>query len=68
MLATPNRNAKRIMESSVVSSLPPTYSVLCVGSKQIEEAEARAVVMIPDISIESTERQVNEVIGESRYE
>ena len=55
------------MESSVVSSLPPTYSVLCVGSKQVDEAEARAVVMIPDISVDSPKRQVNEVIGESRY-
>ena len=53
------------MESSVVPSLPSTYSVLSVGNKTIQGVSARALVMLADVAIQSSERPVSEVIGES---
>lgn len=53
------------MESSVVPSLPSTYSVLCVGNKTVQGVSARALVMLADVAIQNSERPVSEVIGES---
>ena len=57
--------SKPVMESSVVPSLPSTYSVLSVGNKTIQGVSARALVMLADVAIQSSERPVSEVIGES---
>ena len=57
--------SKPVMESSVVPSLPSTYSVLSVGNKTIQGVSARALVMLADVAIQNSERPVSEVIGES---
>ena len=57
--------SKPVMESSVVPSLPSTYSVLSVGNKTVQGVSARALVMLADVAIQSSERPVSEVIGES---
>lgn len=57
--------SKPVMESSVVPSLPSTYSVLSIGNKTIQGVSARALVMLADVAIQSSERPVSEVIGES---
>ena len=57
--------SKPVIESSVVPSLPSTYSVLSVGNKTIQGVSARALVMLADVAIQSSERPVSEVIGES---
>ena len=66
VLAGGRREAKSVMEMSPTLSPPSTYSVLCVGSKAIEGVAARAMVMLPDVAIQSSERSVSEVIGESK--
>ena len=57
--------SKPVMESSVVPSLPSTYSVLSVGNNTVQGVSARALVMLADVAIQSSERPVSEVIGES---